>query len=134
MKVRVQNQRARLHQACAGRPCRVPFSFVGDVAVARSFCTQCPPVPLLKGAVAATVILLAQKSRLHDGALRAAAGILVPVHVHLIAGTLAAAVAGVARDVLVVLADLAHNVVEGVVDVYAGLGRCLDESASELAR
>ena len=127
MKVRVQNQRARLPQACAGRPCRVPFSsFVGDVAVARSFCTQCPPVPLLKGAVAATVIQLAQKSRLHDGALCAAAGILISVHVHLVAGTLAAAVAGVARDVLVVLANLAHDVVEGVVDVYAGLGRCLD--------
>ena len=40
---------------------------------------------------------------------------------------------GVARHVFVVFPDLAHDVVEGVVDVDAGFGGGLDEFAAELS-
>lgn len=40
------------------------------------------------------------------------------------------AAAGVGRHISVVFPDLTHDVVEGVVDVYAGPGGCLDELAS----
>lgn len=43
----------------------------------------------------------------------------------------ATATGRVARHLLVVASDLADDVVEGVVDVDAGLGGCLDEFAAE---
>lgn len=40
---------------------------------------------------------------------------------------------GVGRHFFIVPSDLAHNVVEGVVDVDTGFSRGFDESAMELA-
>ena len=48
-------------------------------------------------------------------------------------GRFAAAGARVAGHVFVVFPYLAHDVVEGVVDVDAGFGRGFDEFAAELA-
>lgn len=74
------------------------------------------------------------KQTLHYGAL-AAAAILVFVHLELIHVVVVArsAAAGVRGHVSVVLANLAHDVEEGVVDVNASPGGCLDELASETA-
>ena len=71
---------------------------------------------------------------LHYGTL-AAAAVLLAVHVQVLLRFLArAAAAGVRGHVFVILADLANDVVEGVVDVDAGPGRSLDELAAERAR
>jgi hypothetical protein len=74
---------------------------------------------------------------LHDDALGAAAGALTGVaHVHLAlwcAGTEGTGARGVGGHFLVVAADLADEVVEGVLDVDAGLGGGLDELAAELS-
>lgn len=73
---------------------------------------------------------------LHDHALGAAAGfLLVVVHVHGLRGAIvagAAAAAGrVALHLAVVPPNLAHNVVEGPVNVDPRLGRRFDELAAE---
>ena len=74
---------------------------------------------------------------LHDDALAAAAGALAGVaHVHLAlrcAGTEGSGAGGIRRHLLVVAADLADEIVEGVLDVDAGLGGGLDELAAELS-
>jgi hypothetical protein len=69
----------------------------------------------------------------HHHALAAAGVLVLAVHLHLVVGLgLGVGAAGVAGHIFVVLADLADDVVEGVVDVDAGLGRGLDELAAEL--
>jgi hypothetical protein len=71
---------------------------------------------------------------LHDHTLAAASRILIVLlHIQLVIGSSwsARGGAGVAGHVLVVLSDLAHDVVEGIVDVYAVLGGCLDEVAAK---
>jgi len=74
---------------------------------------------------------------LHDDALAAAACALAGLaHVHLTlwcAGTEGTGAGGVGRHFLVVAADLADEVVEGVLDVDAGLGGGLNELAAELS-
>jgi Na+(H+)/acetate symporter ActP len=74
---------------------------------------------------------------LHDDALGAAAGTLARLaHVHLAlwcAGAKRAGAGGVRGHLLVVAADLADEVVEGVLDVDAGFGGGFDELAAELA-
>lgn len=74
-------------------------------------------------------------SILHDNALGAATSLLLSaVHVHLLRRSVgAASTAGATRvlQVTVVLADLANNVVESLLDIQAGLGRGLDEFAVE---
>jgi Na+(H+)/acetate symporter ActP len=73
---------------------------------------------------------------LHDDALGAAASALARLaHVHLAfwcAGTERAGARGVRGHLLVVAADLANEIVEGVLDVDAGLGRGFNELAAEL--
>lgn len=74
---------------------------------------------------------------LHDDTLRAAAGVIARLgHVHLASmrstTTKGAASRGVGRHVLVVAANLANQVIKGVINVDARLGRCLDELAAEL--
>lgn len=74
---------------------------------------------------------------LHDDALRAATGTLARLaHVHLALWCAGAERAGAGRvrgHFLVVATDLADEVVEGVLDVDAGLGGGFDELAAELA-
>lgn len=76
-----------------------------------------------------------KKSALHDHAPAAALLLVAAVfYAHfrdavLLAARLCARVRG---HFLVISADLAHNIVEGVVDVDAALGGCLDEFAAEL--
>lgn len=74
---------------------------------------------------------------LHDDALRAATGTLARLaHVHLALWCAGAERAGAGRvrgHFLVVATDLADEVIEGVLDVDAGLGGCFDELAAELA-
>jgi hypothetical protein len=68
----------------------------------------------------------------HDHALAAAASVLiVGTHLHLVVWCFARAGSWIARHVFVVFPDLAHDVVEGVVDVDAGFGGRLDEFAAE---
>ena len=72
----------------------------------------------------------------HDSALCAAPGVLIlVVHAHLSIGlaTVCARASSSADRVAVVFADLSNNVVEGVLDVNARLGRSLDELAAEVA-
>lgn len=71
---------------------------------------------------------------LHDRALAAAAGVVVvAVNLHLVVRTLGlrGVATLVAGHVFVVFPDLAHDVVEGVVDVDSRFGRRLDELAAE---
>lgn len=74
---------------------------------------------------------------LHDDTLGTASGFVARLgHVHLASvrstTTKGAAARGIGRHFLVVAANLANQVVEGVVNVDARLGRCLDELAAEL--
>ena len=75
--------------------------------------------------------------RLHDDALGAAAGALAGLaDVHLALGgarTEGSRAGWVRRHLLVVAADFADEVVEGVLDVDARPGGGLDELAAELA-
>lgn len=72
--------------------------------------------------------------RSHDHAFAAATRVfIVPAHLHLMVWCFACSCAWVAGHVLVVLPDLAHDVVEGVVDVDAGFGGRFDEFAAELS-
>lgn len=73
---------------------------------------------------------------LHHHAPAAAAGLLLAaVDIHRLGWSVQAGGAAAARRVALHLAvispDLAHNVVEGLVDIDAGLGRRLDELAAE---
>jgi hypothetical protein len=74
---------------------------------------------------------------LHDDALGAAAGALTWLaHVHLALWCASAECTrpgGVRGHLLVVAADLADEVVEGVLDVDAGFGGGFDKLAAELA-
>jgi hypothetical protein len=45
-----------------------------------------------------------------------------------------AGASGISGHVFIVFADLAHDVVEGVVDVYSRFGGCFDEFAAKLSR
>lgn len=80
---------------------------------------------------------MCDETLLHDNALGAAAGALTRLaDIHLAlwrAGTECTRAGRVGRHLLVVAADLADEVVEGVLDVDAGLGGGLDELAAELA-
>jgi len=60
----------------------------------------------------------------------------MPIHLHLVVRAIGfgAAATRVPWHVLVVFADLAHDIVEGIVDVDARLRRGLDEFAAESAR
>lgn len=78
-----------------------------------------------------------RRAHLHDDALGAAAGALAGLaDIHLAlrgAGAERTAAGRVGGHLLVVAADLADEVVEGVLDVDAGLGGGFDELAAELA-
>lgn len=78
-----------------------------------------------------------QQALLHDNALGAAAGALARLaDIHLAlwgAGTECTGAGRVGGHLLVVAADLADEIVEGVLDVDAGLGGGLDELAAELS-
>jgi hypothetical protein len=67
----------------------------------------------------------------HDHASAAASVLIVAAHLHLMVWCLAGAGPWIARHVFVIFSDLAYDVVEGVVDVDAGLGGRFDEFASE---
>ena len=70
----------------------------------------------------------------HDNALTAAPSVLVlTAHFHLMVWSFATARARVPGHVFIVFPDLAHDVVESVVDVDAGFGGGLDEFATELS-
>lgn len=75
--------------------------------------------------------------KLHHNTLAAAAGVVAGfADVHLAfggAGAECPGARGVGGHFLVVAANLADKVVEGVFDVDAGLGRGFDEFAAELA-
>lgn len=75
---------------------------------------------------------------LHDGTPTAPFFLVIAIVVELLHAVLILACAtgraAVRGHFLVVSADFADNVVEGVVDVDAGLGRGLDEFAAELPR
>lgn len=81
-------------------------------------------------------MLIGKTGRLHDHALGAAAGALAGLaDVHLAlgrAGTECTGAGGVRGHLLVVAADLTDEVVEGILDVDAGLGGGFDELAAEL--
>lgn len=76
-------------------------------------------------------------SKLHHDTLAAAAGVVAGLaDVHLAfggAGAECPGARGVGGHFLVVTANLADEVVEGVFDVDAGLGRGFDEFAAELS-
>jgi hypothetical protein len=70
----------------------------------------------------------------HDDASAAATSILIlTAHLHLMVWSFSTASSGIAGHVFVVFPYLAHDVVEGVVDVDAGFGGGLDEFAAELS-
>ena len=93
-------------------------------------------VSRFNGIAAIRIIFVCWVFFLHDDALRAAASVLGRIaHVHLAlwcAGAERAGAGGVRGHLLVVAADLADEVVEGVLDVDAGLGGGFDELAAEL--
>lgn len=88
----------------------------------------------LFGFAFAPLLLCCVEPTLHYCAL-AAAAVLVFVHLKLVHVVVVArsAAAGVRRHVSVVLANLAHDVEEGIVDINACPGGGLDELAAETA-
>lgn len=77
------------------------------------------------------------RHHLHDDALGTAAGLgFAFAHFHFVRGSVATSVATAARGVTLHLAvkapNLADDIVESLVNVDAGLGRCFDETATKV--
>lgn len=94
--------------------------------------SPCEPCPPQEGTVLQT-----PRHHLHDDALGTAAGLgFAFAHFHFVRGSVASSVATAARRVALHLAvkapNLADDIVESLVNVDAGLGRCLDEAATKV--
>ena len=109
---------------------QTPFCLSSRLPLTLLLCTPYFPTTPLSAPVVATSPIL------HDCALPTtapAALLLLVIDTHPILGTI-----GIARrtsricHVAVIAANLAHNVVESIIDVYARLGRGFDEFAFEL--